>query len=63
MNSLVNCGELLGAVFKEFGKTFDFGLGLKRNTAEQCVLFVLMGFVKTLNTVIPGPSVYALFVP
>ena len=37
----------------------DFGLGrgsrLKMNTAEECVLCILMGLVKTLNTVIMGP--------
>lgn len=40
---------------------FDFGLKLK--TAEECVLCIFMGLVKTLNTVIMGPSVYALCVP
>lgn len=38
---------------------FDFGLGqgnrLKMNTAEECVLCILMGLVKALNTVIMGP--------
>ena len=46
---------------------FDIGLGqgsrLKMNTAEECVLCILMGLVKTLTTVILGPSIYALFVP
>ena len=41
------------------GQEFDIGLGqgsrLKMNTAEECVLCILMGLVKTLNTVIMGP--------
>ena len=49
------------------GQEFDIGLGpgsrLKMNTAEECVLCILMGLVKTLTTVILGPSIYALFVP
>ena len=38
---------------------FDIGLGLgsrlKMNIAEECVLCILIGLVKTLNTVITGP--------
>jgi hypothetical protein len=52
---------------------FDIGLGLgsrlKMNTAEECVLCISMGLVKTLNTVIVGPFLMlclfltTLFVP
>ena len=38
---------------------FDIGLGqgnrLKMNTAEKCVLCILMSLLKTLKTVIVGP--------
>lgn len=54
----------------------DIGLGqgsrLKMNSAEECVICILMGFVKALNTIIMGPlftlclflnySVYTLFI-
>jgi hypothetical protein len=39
---------------------FDIGLGhgskLKMNTAEECVLCILIALVKSLNTVIMRPS-------
>ena len=65
-------GNLLG-IWQEFDIELEQGHRLKMNTAEECVLCILMGLVKTLNTVIMGPlfmlcllfnySVYALFVP
>ena len=52
------CGESL-ILLLGYWLGFDFGLGqgsrLKMNTAEECVLCILMGLVKTLNTVIMGP--------
>ena len=65
-------GNLLG-IWQEFDIELEQGHRLKMNTAEKCVLCILMGLVKTLNTVILGSllmlslflnySVYSLFVP
>ena len=51
-------GELWGLLLGIW-QEFDIGLGqgsrLKMNTSEECVVCILMGLVKTLNTVIRGP--------
>lgn len=57
------CVESFWGHLLEIWQGFDIGLGqgsrLKMNRAEEYVLCILVGLVKTLNTVIQGP----LFMP